>query len=281
MADTTISARHSPAPHRASPIEIAFRCGYAAHGAVYGLVAILALDAAFGGGGQVEGGKGALTSIADSGWGTALLVAIGVGLIAYGIMRLWQGIGDPAGHGTNARGLAVRAGRVGSAVAQLALAFYALSLAFGWFGGGGSGGAGGEGVRDLTARVMSWPAGRWIVGLLGAAIVGGGLRQLQKAITADFMDELAVSGQRQRWVEPTGRAGFAARFVVFTIIGTFLIVAAVQAQPGEAEGIGGALRTLQDQPFGPWLLGLVALGLLAFAVTRGIFARYRRIPHKS
>ncbi|MCP3141459.1 DUF1206 domain-containing protein [Pyxidicoccus sp. QH1ED-7-1] len=53
--------------------------------------------------------------------------------------------------------------------------------------------------------------------------------------------------------------------------------AAIQADPGEAGGLGEALTALAEQPFGPWLLGAVALGLVAYAVYQLLEARYRRI----
>jgi hypothetical protein len=282
----TAAIRHaSHEVKRQHKLEIMARVGYAAHGLVYALVAVFAIDAAFGGGGEeAKGGKGAVSAIAGSDWGTALIAVLAVGLVAYGLMRLWQGLADPSGHGTDAKGLGVRAGRIGSGLMQLGLAFYAGSLAFGWFGagvgggGGGGSGGGGSGAEGLTAQVMSWPAGRWIIGAVGVGIAIGGLMQLKKAIKADFMDELAVDRDKAKWVKPTGRAGFASRFVVFGIIGGFLIAAAVNANPDRAEGLGGALRTLQDQAYGPWLLGITALGLLAFAITRGVFARYKMIP---
>ncbi len=271
--------------------EVWARVSYAGHGLAYGLVAVFAIDAAFGGGGErAKGGRGAISEIASSGWGTALLVALTVGLVAYGIMRLWQGFADPGGHGSDAKGFATRGGRVASGVVNLLLGLYASSIAFGWFGGlsgrgggsgqGGGGGGGSGGASGLTAEVMSWPAGQWIVGIAGVAIAAAGLKQLKHAVSADFMDELSAGAWKRGWVKPTGRAGFAARFVVFGLIGVLIVIAAWQSDPSEAEGLGGALRTLQDQAYGPWLLGVVAIGLLAFAVSRGIFARYMIVPQR-
>ncbi len=69
----------------------------------------------------------------------------------------------------------------------------------------------------------------------------------------------------------------AARGVVFGIVGGFLLLAALRTSPGEARGVGGALKALQQQPFGPWLLGVVALGLIAYGIFELVKARYRRI----
>ncbi len=74
-----------------------------------------------------------------------------------------------------------------------------------------------------------------------------------------------------------GRLGHAARGVVFIVIGLFLAQSALQPDPDEAHGLGGTLSALAAQPFGPYLLGLVACGLVAFGLFMFVVARYRRI----
>ncbi len=91
------------------------------------------------------------------------------------------------------------------------------------------------------------------------------------------MRHLAAGPEQARWVVPLGRAGYAARGVVFIVVCAFLLVAAYQSDPSEARGLGGALLALQEQPFGRALYGLVALGLAAFGAFGFVEARYRRI----
>ena len=67
-----------------------------------------------------------------------------------------------------------------------------------------------------------------------------------------------------------------ARGAVFVTIGIFLVVAA-EARPGQAKGIDSALVTLARTPLGPWLLGVVALGLVLFGVYSCCEARWRKI----
>jgi hypothetical protein len=71
-----------------------------------------------------------------------------------------------------------------------------------------------------------------------------------------------------------GRFGLAARGVVIAIAGGFLVVAALWSDPQEATGLGGALQTLLRESFGPWLLGTVALGLVAYGLLMLAVARY-------
>lgn len=74
-----------------------------------------------------------------------------------------------------------------------------------------------------------------------------------------------------------GTFGLLARMVVFVLVGVFLIKAAVQYDPRKAVGIDGALAKLANSPQGPLLLGVVAAGLIAFAIYSFSDARYRRI----
>ncbi|HEX8151415.1 MAG TPA: DUF1206 domain-containing protein, partial [Pyrinomonadaceae bacterium] len=74
-----------------------------------------------------------------------------------------------------------------------------------------------------------------------------------------------------------GQVGLTARGVVFGIIGAFLIQAALHARAHEARGLGGALLALEQSPYGPWLLGAVALGLVIYGLYMFVEARYRRM----
>ena len=65
-------------------------------------------------------------------------------------------------------------------------------------------------------------------------------------------------------VEWLGRGGGVARGIVFITAGVFLVVAAVRSQPRQAKGIDSSLRALAATPAGPWLLVLVAVGLIMF-----------------
>ena len=249
------------------------RAGYVAYGTVYVLVGVLALQAAFGGGGGATGQEGALRSILVAPLGRVLLCLVALGLLAYAAWRLYQGIMDPENEGGDAKGVAKRIDHGLNGLFHAALAFSAGQLAL------GSGGVGGS-PDDWTASLMSQPLGRPLVVAAGAVILGAGLYQFYKAYTADFRDELKsheMSLREKRWTTHAGRLGYAARGAVFCVIGIFLVQAALQADPQEARGLGGALETLARQPFGPYLLGAVAVGLVAYGAFMFVMARYRRI----
>ncbi|WP_240454084.1 DUF1206 domain-containing protein [Halomonas sp. NO4] len=59
------------------------------------------------------------------------------------------------------------------------------------------------------------------------------------------------------------------------IVGLFLCIAVWRTDPSQAQGLGGALSVLAGQPFGPWLLGTVALGLVGYGAYCLINAGFR------
>jgi Domain of Unknown Function (DUF1206) len=255
-------------------IEHLARVGYVAYGVVYVLVGVLAVRAAFGGGGRTTGQEGALRSILLAPLGRVLLGMVTIGLLAYVMWRLFQGFLDPENEGRDAKGILKRFDHVINGLFHAALAFSAGQLVL------GSGGGGGGSPDDWTASLLAQPLGRWLAVIAGVVIVGAGLYQFYKAYKADFRDELKLGemGSRERaWATRSGRLGYAARGVVFGVIGVFLVQAALQTDPDEARGLGGALETLARQPLGPYILGAIALGLVAYGVFMFVMARYRRI----
>ena len=276
------AGRHAErAVRKVSPwIERLARIGYVAYGIVYMLVGALAVRAAFGGGGKPTSQEGALRQVLLAPLGRVMLGMIVIGLLAYASWRLFQGILDPENEGKDVKGIVKRADHVLNGLFHAALAFSAGGLALGTRGGGGGGSP-----DDWTARLMAQPFGRWLVVIVGAGIVCAGLYQFYKAYKAEFRDELKsgeMSARERTWATRSGRLGYAARGVVFGVIGVFLVQAALQTDPDQARGLGGALETLAHGPFGPYTLGAVALGLVAYGVFMFVMACYRRIePHPS
>jgi Domain of Unknown Function (DUF1206) len=263
------------AAKKASPWLVWFaRAGYVAYGVVYGAVGVLALQAAFGGGGKTTSQEGAFRSILFAPLGRILLGLVAIGLLGYALWRLFQAIFDPDAEGADASGIATRLAHGLDGAFHLILAFTAGQLVVGLGGGGGGS------PDDWTARLLAQPLGRWLAVIIGAAFVGAGLYQFYAAYEARFKGELKLhemSGREKRWAMRSGRLGYAARGAVFGVIGIFLMQAALQTDPDKARGLGGALQALVLQPFGPYLLGAVALGLVAYGAFMLVVARYRRI----
>ena len=252
------------------------RAGYAARGVIYLIIGGLAVRAAFGSGGQTTDAKGALQQILEAPFGQVLLGIVAIGLFGYAAWRFVQSLADTDDHGTGAKGLAVRGGLFVSAITHILLAIFALSLVFGW-GSGGGGGESGGGTQHWTSMLMQQPYGRWLVALIGVAVIGAGIAHIVKGVKAKFERFLEMSRPMLDKVRPICRFGLIARGVVFLIVGGFFIVAAWQFSAEEAKGLQGALQALQQAPYGWILFAIVALGLFAFGIYGLVEARYRRI----
>ena len=259
-----------------TPVEWLARYGIVAKGVSYGLVGALAGALAVAGAGKATDREGALEILADETYGKFLLVALAVGFAAYGLWRLIQGIFDRDDEGTGAKALAKRAGYLGRAALYGFLTFATLALLDGTRDGGTDTGE----ARNATAQVLDWPAGRWLVGLTGLIFLGVGVFNAYRALTQKFEDNWAISemtAAERRWGARLSSLGLLARFVVFSLIGAFLVRAAYQYDAQEAIGLDGALRKVAQASYGPVLLGIVAAGLLCYALFCFVEARYRRV----
>lgn len=252
-------------------IETLARVGYASLGVVYLVIGGLALQRAFGNGGATTDAQGAFGTILQQPFGRFLLGVMAVGLAGYALWRFIQAFsGGTAGlrYETKER---VKAGALGVIHAALAIAAgrYALGM-----------GAAQRSPGQTAGTFMDQPFGQFLVGAAGLAIIGFGLYQIYAAVQAHFLRDMNVQDMspRERQVaEKSGKIGIAAQGVVFGIIGAFLAQAAMTHDPSQARGIGGALNALLSQPFGQFLLGVVALGLIAYAVFMFVEAKYHRI----
>ena len=251
-------------------IEPVARLGLAARGVVYVMVGILAAGAAAGRGRPADTG-GAVRAIGVLDTSGVLLFTLAFGLAAYAAWRFAQAIHDLDSHGRSVRALAVRAGDVASGLGHLGLALTAAG-----FGSSRHSAS----MRAFVARSLAHPWGPWAVGLGGAIVLGAAVDQFHKAWTANFEEHLRLhrmTPDGRRWSRHIGRFGLLARGVVFLIVGWFLVRAAVHLNAREVRDFNGALRMLQSEPYGGWLLGIVALGTISYGLLSFIDARYRRI----
>lgn len=73
------------------------------------------------------------------------------------------------------------------------------------------------------------------------------------------------------WVERCARLGYGAKGVVYAIIGALALQLAL-GEGGRTTGTHGALERVAAQPFGAFLLGLLAVGLAGFVAWRWVQA---------
>jgi hypothetical protein len=259
-------------------VERAGRVGLVAKGVSYALIGILAIQIPLGQGGQAADRQGALRQLATEDWGPAALIALAVGFACYAVWRLIEAVVDRQHEGHDPKGLAKRARSLGLGVLYVASAAAAVALVRS--GSSGAGGAGGGDEKQETARVLDWPAGRWIVLAVALGFLADGLYNVYRAVSRKFRERLKtgeMSPAVERGAVASGVVGHMARGVVFALVGVFLAKAAIEYDPSEAVGIDGALLKLVQHDQGPLLLGLVAAGLIAYALYCLVEARYRKI----
>lgn len=255
-------------------VEVAGRAGLVAKGVIYFVVGALAIQIPLGLGGQAADREGALQAVAREPLGGTMLVALGLGFAGYAVWRLVQAVLDRDREGADAKGVAKRLGHLGKGIIYAGSSLLAFGIVLGARRGGGSS------EQQETAQLLGLPLGRWLVAGAGAAFMAAGLFNAFRAVTARFRKHLReheVGRKARPWVIAVGVAGHAARGVVFTLVGIFLLRAALFYDPQEAIGLDGALLKLAQQPYGGALLGSVAAGLLAYALYCFVQARYRDV----
>ncbi len=250
------------------------RMGFAARGIVYGLVGAIALAVAFGEERSSADQSGALASIADSDAGPIALILIAIGLAAYALYRGTEVVLGPVGERDDSKAAVERVASIFRTLVYGALCVTAIRLATG-------SGAGSSGARQQTSTVFDLPAGELLVGFGGIVLIGVAVYQVYRGASGSFMEELEtqrMDQRQQRLAKITGTAGHIARAVVYALIGGFLVKAAVESQAREAKGIDSALQELAQQPYGPLLLGAVALGFIVLGVYSTLIeTRFRRL----
>jgi hypothetical protein len=128
--------------------------------------------------------------------------------------------------------------------------------------------------------VLDWTGGTVIVGVAGAILIGVALAQGYKGVSLTFLDTsktVEMSREVKRGFTALGVFGHLARMVVFGLAGYGLVKAAIDYDPRSAIGLDGALNKLSHNSYGPGLLGVVAAGLIGFAMYSIADARYRKI----
>jgi len=257
-------------------IEPLARLGYASKAFIYCVVGLLAAAAAFRRGGTVTDARGALSVILSHPFGNTVLFILAVGLCGYCLWRLLDAFFDPERHGTEAKGLILRVGNVIKAVIYGGVGFEAFRLARGLRASGGTDAK----VRSWTATILAWPMGEWIVAIIGGIAAAYGVSEIVAAIKNDDeekMDLSSFSRSTARTLNRICRFGVGARALLIVALGVLLIRAALQSDPGKAAGLRGSILELAGAGPQTWMLALIAVGLIAYALDQALHARYRHI----
>jgi hypothetical protein len=251
------------------------RVGLVSYGVVHLLVAWLALQLAWGGGGQSADQSGAMATLLRQPFGKPLLWIIALGLISLAVwqaaeaLRWRRGLSASGKERTKAVKKVVKS--IAKAVVYAALAVTAIQFAL------GSGQSSSQQQQQRTAGVFGWPGGRFLVGIAALVLIGLGAQHVYKGVKKTFLKQIDMAEappKAEKLITRLGQAGFPAKGVALALVGGLLGYAAITFDPAKASGLDGAMRTVLDAPFGAWLLTLVALGIVCFGAFLLARARY-------
>lgn len=249
-------------------LDHAVRVGLLAYGVVHLLIAWVAVQLAFGDRTGSASAEGALSQLARTPVGGGLLYLVAAGFAA---LVVWQLVEAVAGHRDEDGGRRT-VHRVGSALRVVlygSLGWSALKIALG-------GGSDGGGTDTLTARIMAMPGGPLLVGLVGVAVFGYGVRLIYDGLSEGFADKLTArgrTGDTGRAFVTFGKVGYVSKGLALFVVAGLFLWAAWTHDPKKSGGLDQALQTVLQQPFGaPMLVALAAgigcYGLFAFAWAR-------------
>lgn len=233
------------------------KVGVAAIGIVYLLLAWVSLKVAFGNSSESADNSGALKELASNTAGKVLLAIMAVGLLAYAAWMVAEAAVGYHRESDDKKRLGKRIAAAAKAVFGLALCSEAVKLVVGSGEQSSS-----QKQADWTGKLMGLPAGRVLVVLVGLGVIAFAGLLIYQGIEKKFLEKLESGTSKT--VTKLGQAGYIARGVAFGVLGVLVVVAGVKHQPDKARGLDAALKTLAGEPYGPWILAVVAIGLAAY-----------------
>lgn len=255
--------------HNSEWVDTAARLGLVTYGVMHLLIAWLAVQLAFGDKEGSADSQGAVQQLNQQPFGQVLVWAVAIGMF---LLAVWQvleaifGYRDEEGF-TQVRKRVTAAGK---AVVYVVIGISAVHVAL------GSSSSGKNGSDSTTATVMDWPGGQAIVCAIGVAIIVIGGYLIHRAYTEKFAKHINAegkSGEKGSAYLLFGQVGYTAKGVTFGIVGGLFLYAGLSHDPKKSGGLDQALHKVLQQPFGPFLLVLIALGLACYGLF--CFARAR------
>jgi hypothetical protein len=243
------------------------RAGYALNGALHLMIAWIALQIAWTASGKSADQSGALQTVAGSSFGRLALWLAVLGFLALGLWQLASAVAVRT-RGKSSQ-WADKIKGISKAVVYLALAWTSFSFAKGQPSSSKAQSA------DFTATLLQHPGGRLLVAVIGLVIIGIGIYHVVKGWTKKFLTDL--SENPGMLATRAGVIGYIAKGIALALVGVLFVTAASQNSASKATGLDGALRSLRQQAFGPWLLTAVGLGIAAYGLYSFSRARHARV----
>ena len=248
------------------------RFGLISKGLVYLLIGGLTALAAFNLGGSKTGSSNALEFIAKQDYGKILLIITATGLVCYALWRVYEAFVDTEDHGNDFKGIGIRIGFALSGSVYGLLAFSAFKIVI---GSSSNSGGGSSKFQDFFATTL----GTIVLVLVAIGIAGKAFYKLYSAYSGHFekkLKEHEMDEKHRKTLLRLGKIGYAAKGIVISIVAFLFIKAAFTTKDVSAADKEGAFSFLQNT-FGSFILGIIALGLIAYALYIFTEARYRRI----
>jgi hypothetical protein len=258
------------------PLQWLVRAGFVTRAATYAVIAGLTLAIALGIGTRpaAPNPQGALSVINSGPLGRLALGIISVALLAYAVWKLAQTIRGRGPEGGGGSSIKDRLANLGGGLVYLAFFGVAIAVL------SGSAGNGSKQPRQTASQLLGIPGGEVLLGIAGVALLAVSIYQAYDAISGRFANDNKLGNMRvarRRTFMLLGRVGILARAIIFSLVAYFLLRAAIELHARVAVGVDGALARVHHEPFGSWMLALVAAGLFTFSAFSLLEARYRRL----
>lgn len=247
----------------------AVRFGMVAYGIVHLTIAWLGIQLALGNSSGSASRNGALNQLAQQTGGDLVVWVVAIGMFLLVIWKLLEAFIDYTLE-DGAKKAWKPATNVFKAIVYGTLGISAVHVA--------TGSKSKSNTSDYTATLMDQPFGRWLVGLIGLAIIGYGIYLVYRGWTEKFLKHLdpqGRSGDTGKAYKMFGKVGYIAKGIAIAVIGLLFVYAAVSHKAKKSGGLDQALHKILEQPFGPVLLFAISLGIGCYGLF--CFARARHL----
>ena len=252
----------------------AVRFGLVVYGVVYLVLAWLGIQLALGNNEGKATTKGAVAQLAEQPFGTFMIILVAVGMF---LLVLWRLFDLFLGHheDDSADLWKHRASDLLKALLYGTVCWSAVSVLI-------HSGGGGSGAKDFSSTILELPGGQVWLTLIGLGIIAYGGNQIYLAWNEKHQKKLATEGtsgeagkaervgrrtENSEWFDKAVRFGLVVYGIVYLVLAWLGIQLALGNNEGKAT-TKGAVAQLAEQPFGTFMIVVVAVGMFLLVLWR-------------